>query len=500
MKTKFDLEKYIAACILSFCVCSLIMTGCGKDYGPDINSLRKRANTQDSILKDIEFRVKALETGITNVRNELNSRMDQIKTITRIQTIEAGEGGYRIEFNIGDPIELRNGADGTTWTIGDPAGLHNNAYDSVWYRNGQYTIYKAIPERGADGVSIPVRSPSISSDGYWMTYEWNASTSFFDSTKTTYQASSNLISYVTETSTDWVFHLRDGAAGMTFREVSLPKSGGSAGGGFISLLGHLPHANPNSPLSAGALEASPDLQIGFWYLDSLYNAAEQAKLTVPWVGRKTVQPAGQVLSTLARDTVAFVISSNLTFTASSAVKFWNSQGDTLPLSFGTPVASTSILTKSAAISGAPLYLLPVNVSGQTFAGATAFTGQFTNNAIYYLRNEGGVTSNYSSFSVALADSSARAISPAALASVGSAAFTGITDTIDIAVNTPYPMGFNAVNHLYDYRVVKAIGTGNITFSGDGTFQASSAGNYDLRIQKLHINGVITEDTVRVRVN
>ncbi|MDR2468986.1 MAG: DUF4988 domain-containing protein, partial [Tannerella sp.] len=459
MKTKFDLEKYIIACIFSFCICSLIMTGCGKDYGPDINSLRKKTSTHDSILQDMEFRVKALESGINNVRNELNAKIDQIRTITSIQTIEEGVGGYRIEFNIGNPIELRNGADGTTWSIGDPAGLHHNVYDSMWYKNGQYTDYRAIPRpgiNGADGVPIPVRSPGISSDGYWMTYEWNASTSLFDSTKTTYQASSNLISYVTETSTDWVFHLRDGAAGMTFREVSLPKSGGAAGGGFISLLGHFPHASPNSPLSAGTLDASPDLRIDFWYLDSLYNAAEQAKLTVPWVGRKTVQPAGQVLTTLARDTVAFVISSNLTFTASSAFKFWNSQGDTLPLSFGTPVPFTSILTKSAHISGAPLYLLPVNVSGQTFAGATAFAGRFTNNAIYYLGNEGGITSNYSSFSVTLADSSARIISPAALASVGSTAFTGITDTIDISVNTPYPMGFNAVNHLYDYRVVKSI--------------------------------------------
>ncbi|MDR3194651.1 MAG: hypothetical protein LBT76_05100 [Tannerella sp.] len=492
------MERNIILSIISFCIVSVIFAGCGNNYDDDISNLYGKNREQDSVLNDLRNAVLALQDNIANLR-----------TISNVETTATG---YRIHFSAGQPayIDIRNGTDGTSgsiWTIGSGVitGTHT---DSVWYLNGQPTEWIALPppgRNGQDGEPIPVRSPGIDEEGYWVTYEWNESKNAFDSIQTAYKAD-HLTAYVTDNPANlnqWILHVRYGAQGTAYQEVILPKNdaglpGASGYAGSMSLFGYTHITSAGALLSQAAL---PDtsLVIEYWYIDSIYNVTTSTRLS-EWQGKKHVLPK-QLLSTLNGKKISLALSSDVTPGVTTYV-LKNSRNESLPLNIATPVPFTGLLTK-AEIAGGQVYLATLSVYDSTYLDATAvtnnFRSRFKTGAVYYVETGNGVKSSYSPFSIDAADRSAVAVTQVNVALVGTVPPSA--GTYNLRTGEVYDIRFDAVNgaYVWDYTI-DASGSPDVAiYAASGSFSVSQAGSYNLTVQKLHVDGKIYEETIQIAV-
>jgi hypothetical protein len=511
IKTKFTLERSIIGCLISFFVASIIFTGCGKDYDLDIDRLTKKTNSHDTVLNTLQTQITAIQNNIANAR--------------WITSVEATSTGYVIHFNAGtpNPITISHGLPGTAaviWQIG--SGVTTGTYtDSVWHRieGGQVIVTdsRAIPANGRDGVDgapgtpIPVKAPNIV-NGYWVTYEWDPLINDFKpTTHMNYPLAGGLIAYVVDNPDNpnqWILRVKKNADGDEYESIILPKNAAGFPDGMkgnVTLLGHVA-SPPGATLSLGTLSASPTLEVKYWYLDSIYNVDQSAKLEI-WQGQKTIRPK-QLLTTSPKET-SLVLTSDITL--SGACKLKNSKGEALPLVISAPVPYTGLLTKAESVSGGPVYLASVSIVDSTYATSANITSNFENkflaNAIYYLENEYGIKSNYSPFSISVVPQPLNP--PVATASVarldlngGSISVTAGVAAASLAINVGYTVGFDATNslYLYDYNVEDSGNTGNVdVYPLYGSFVVRLAGTYSLKIRKLHVDGKIYEETISITV-
>jgi hypothetical protein len=505
IKTKFTWERSIIGCLLSFFIASIIFTGCGKDYDYDIESLTRRTNTQDSLLNDLKSQIAAVQTQVATIQSNIaNARW--------ITNVEATAEGYVFHFNTGtpNPITIHHGK---SWQIGSGAttGTHT---DSVWYYKdlvtGQFVKTDnpeliALPSGGRDGVDgapgIPGRAPEIV-DGYWVTYEWNASRNDFDEIPTGYQAN-GLIAYVTdnpENPNQWLLRVKKDAEGTGYETIALPKNAAGfpdGGTGNITLLGHI--SSPNAlTLSLGAIDTST-LVVKYWYLDSIY--VDQGVKLETWQGQKNVLPK-QLLSTLPRE-LSLVLTSDLIL--SNACKLKNSKGEALPLVINAPVRYTGLLTKAENISGGPVYLASLSIVDSTYEKANVennFANKFISNAIYYLENENGIKSNYSPFSIRAENHSTDVITTRANVTHLVDPYGGVipinAGEVTVVINAGYTVGFDNAFYLHDYNIADSGNTGDIdVYPSLGSFMAMQPRTYSLKIRKLHVDGKIYEETISV---
>ncbi|MDR3260620.1 MAG: hypothetical protein LBT78_02155 [Tannerella sp.] len=503
MEAKFDMGKSIITCIILTFVLSAFITGCGKNYDYEISSLIKKTNSLDSIVNQQKLLLEALQNTVSSVQFSVSN----LNTIT---SVVPNQTGYLVSFTKGEPIQIYNGTSGSTWTIG-PGYPSGTRADSLWYKDGVQTDAVAIPESGPAGVTIPVRSPDINSDGYWVTYEWNPDRNDFDATVTEYSVNANLISYITENpsnTSQWILHVKRDLNGNVYEQIILSKSGGGGSvapsAGSISLLGYTHNANPAGNLSLSSL-GTVDLNIPYWYIDSIFNVTQNEKLT-SWSGQKEVEPK-QLLTLLDGNKTALVLSSDLAAAniAGLDLRLKNSNGELLPLTLGTPVRLSGLLTKASDASGGPVYLASLIGPTQTYQSSTSVVNDFKNkfrvseSVIYYLEDtDGAFKSNYSSFSIIASDSSAVTVPIASVASITGIGASGSgSGPYTVRINEPNTIGFDAVNgrYVYDY-LIDGGGSSDIDVYDElGAFIIRTTGTFTLTILKLHVNGKIYEETI-----
>jgi hypothetical protein len=504
IKTKFTWERSIIGCVVSFFIALIMFIGCGKDYDYDIDRLTKRTNSLDSALNNLQTQIAAIQANIAG--------MDWITDVQPTQT------GYVIYFHTKAPITINHGSAGASavvWQIG--SGVHTGTRtDSLWYRlypNGiiEETAFIAIPASGRDGVDgapgipIPVKAPDISADGYWVTYEWNASRNEFDETvHRDYPLAGGLIAYVTDDPNNpnqWLLRVKNGANGSGYRDIALPKNAAAFPDeikGSIALIGHISSSGAAANLSLSAIDTSTFV-VKYWYLESIYDVAQSASLET-WQGQKNVR-VKQLLTKFKERSLVLTGGVPL----SNACNLKNSRGEALPLVI-TPVSYTGLLTKAENVSGGSIYLASLSIVDSTYAKSSVqnnFTNKFFTNAIYYLENEHGIKSNYSPFSISVEDSSSVAVTPAKvtrLVTDGGAVTVNSSGGATVVINKPYTVDFDAAS-IYDYTIADSNSTGDVDiYNSIGSFVIRLAGNYSLKIRKLHVDGKIYEETINVIAN
>ncbi|MDR3267957.1 MAG: hypothetical protein LBT83_02675 [Tannerella sp.] len=508
MKKKFDMEKGIITCIVSFFVLSAAFTGCSKNYDYEISALGKKTDSLAQAIQaiqSVQSAIATIQSAIGGIQTTVGGIQTTIGGLKSISTVEPTATGYLLTLSNGESYLINHGTSGTLWTIGPeiPTGTH---LDSVWYMNG----FKFEPERtaiprdglagaqGESGRTIPGRAPGINEEtNCWEFYEWSEEANDYVTRATDINV--NGVSYITEKNdTQWSLWLKN-LDGEGYREIVLPKTPTAGGGsvGSIGLIGYVSTAA--ATISLGASIA--DLSITCWYIDSIYNVTQSEKLTVPWSGRKQVS-TGQVLTLLGKSDTALVVTADPPLSSANIqnVVLKNSKGEKSPLVLETPREYTGLLTRSE-VPGGPVYLVPFSVdASQTYSNRSSFDNKFRTGAVYYLEDTvRSIKSNYSSFSITTTTGSAAPV--ASVASVNGAAAVSGVYTVTAGVNDT--IGFDNGRYVYDYRIDSIPGGGNNELinidNANGLFTIQSD-TCRLVIRKLHVDGKIYNDTITVAAN
>ena len=191
-------KKFLSAVLFG----ALMVTSTGtfvscKDYDDDIKDLQTQINSNKDAIAALQKLVGEGNwvTGITSIADGFTVTMSngQTTTVTGIK----GE----------------DGKNGVEWTIGD---------DGFWYKDGEKTDHQAVAKDGKPGVTAP--SPSISADGKWVVYEWDATKGEFVA-KTTEIPAQGTSAYVVKKDGVYVLHIADETG--AFQDVTLPATSDS---------------------------------------------------------------------------------------------------------------------------------------------------------------------------------------------------------------------------------------------------------------------------------
>ena len=192
-------KKFLSAILFG----ALMVTSTGtfvscKDYDDDLENLQTQIDKNSSAIAELQKLVGSGNwvTSISPVAGGFTVTMSngQSQTITGINGADGKDG--------------QDGKNGTEWTIGE---------DGYWYMDGEKTENLAVGKNGENGVTAP--SPSISANGNWVLYTWDAEKGEFVAEETTIPAQGTA-AYVVLKNGAYILHIAD--ENGEYQEVALP--------------------------------------------------------------------------------------------------------------------------------------------------------------------------------------------------------------------------------------------------------------------------------------
>ncbi len=509
MRTKFSFGKSLIICVISFFAISAAFTGCGTNYDDDIDDLNARL---DSLNAAFNQKITNLENSVSTLTSKVGSLESQVK-ITSVENINDNNGnkiGIRVNMSDGSRHEIVNGtngapgADGSIWEIANDTENPNNPKNGYWIVDGDTTNHKAT---GTDGKTPP--SPYIGTDSCWWIPTWNDDTQTFEGKNSNIKAVGvdSLGAYITEPANEnyYLLHVKLDSGGTSWIDppVKLYKSGAGVSSGIIDIIGYTTYLNPMENLSLSSISTGlADLKVNYWHVTSLTDAKGDAMES--WSGTADVVK-NNVLISLKGESQVLVVSTNLD-ASNLKFKIKDSKGNELPIGLGKPIPFNNILTKA---SGYPLYLIPFTATSATYRDLNAvnsdFRDKFSNSdeIIYYLEDESGVKSNYTSFAI-MRGTSPTPIAPVAVKTINENNASSSVFTVYAGEDNKINFDLLESQFVYDYSIVPKDGTTITGFSFDkdkGTFSISRATNdCEIDIYKLHVTGDVYLETIKLKVS
>jgi hypothetical protein len=505
MKKKGTLVKRLFIYVFSLCMLSLYTTSC-VSYDEDIDDIYKRLEELQSQIDDIK---KQIDEG------------------NYVVSVEQIPNGIRVTFKRGGSYDIVSGTNGTNGAEGTPGTRWEIGVDSLWHLNGDpnpFTqdgkTFRAIGQAGQDGKqgeNSP--SPIIYEENdmyYWIVFEWDADVNAFVPDTARDKPLKGYNTYVVDRGTYyelnvWVQDLTTPENGK-YEKIDLPKYVDSSTP-FLEFLGYYEHFNiktPGNPISMQRI--TDDIEFRYWYLPEIYNKTDGGYTSL-WVGQKTVR-SRQVLTTLENDSAVAIIRTNLP-KGSWKLTLKDSHDGLLPITFGSPVTHTGLLTK--ALGNDSIYILQMTGEERPFDNIGKYSELFktsdgspSSGVVYSLIDTvTGINSGYKAFITARPGDNRP---PATLLTIdGNAGIDNGTDSekeyevsrgIDIKIRYDDPYKF-----LYDYYVEAVDPTladkfGFAPNKTNGTFSVTRTDpdeeKFKLVIYRLHYNGDFYKDTVLIK--
>lgn len=479
---KKNLEKMVICCVIAVCAATIGLSGCGEDYGPQINYLNDELDKTNEDLEATKAEVARLSNLLAQRVVELQTLINSKITVTNVETITTGVGGFRLTLSNGQIMEIQNGTNGTpgsVWSIDNSTGF--------WMIDGVLTSYRA--------VGVNAQAPYINpADTIWYIPQWNNNTNRYDTIPTTIKAtgSETFISYVTGSAGNYTLHIRN--EDKSWASIPLYTTSTPVAGATIELIGYVQGSaiNPVGNLSLASVIDTAMMDLRFWHIPAAF---------APWDYQKRVR-AGQVFSDLTWNNVHLVVSTNATPASLNLLKFKRSDNVILPLKLGTPVQMNGVLTRSATPYGGSIYYIPIEVDTITYPGAIAgFQTPFGIDlaAVYYLTDEAGsLRSNYTGWTINTIPQTA--ITQSSVVALGGAA--AISGVYTVSMNTDIGITFDGnARYVYDYYVSYPGANAGVTVNPlNGTFKttATIAPQDTVVVHKLYVNGDLVNDTLTIK--
>ena len=330
-------------------------TSC-KDYDDDINNLQEQV---DGIKADLEALQAQVDAGkyVTNITKEGDGIVItwNDNSTSTIETIK-GDKGDKVTIEIDETTK--------NWIIdGVDTGICAEGKDGAAGQPGA---------AGNDGVNA--KSPSISeTTGNWVVYEWNEETQQYDATDTGISAK-GAQAYVVDMGNYYELNVAADKAGSTYTTVKLPKTPTTIT--EVEVLGEVfPQPDGTYYLSTIDDLSGKTISYNFTLVD---NTILSKTATKEWNAETGVKKLveGQVLSTLNTTDLLVRVAPAALDASQYSFKLVNSQMGEAPITLGTPIAFTGLLTRASS-SESGLWTISTSANeGETYKNANEYISNF----------------------------------------------------------------------------------------------------------------------------